>query len=133
NLTNISNNGVIIRAGNIILAGGGNYFRIEERTGELRLGANNGIATNAYIDLGENAGNPAGAGTALDLFGFNQTMVGLENPSLQGVTVTNSANSTSTLTLTPSVAQNLTLTGSIMSDAQATLSNSLLNIVINGD
>jgi fibronectin-binding autotransporter adhesin len=133
NLTNVSNNGVTIRAGNVILAGGGSYYRIEQRDGQMRLGANNGIATNAYLDLGQNAGNPAGAGTGLDMFGFNQTLVGIENLSNQGVGITNSVNSAVTLTLAPSTAQNLTLSGSVISDAQATLANSLLSVVVNGN
>src|SRR5207249_631196 len=130
NLTNVNNNGVIVRTGNVILSGGGSYFRIEQRNGELRLGANNGIATNAYIDLGANNGNPSGGINAtLDLFGFNQTLVGVENliGGNPGV-VTNSANAPSTLTLTPSTAanaSNLVFANSVMSDAQATHASSL--------
>src|SRR6185369_6786646 len=91
-----------VRNGNIILSGGGSYFRIEQRTGELRLGATNGIATNAYLDLGVNNGNPAGFNSTLDLFGFNQTMVGVENLANNvSATVTNSSGTPVTLTLTP--------------------------------
>ena len=80
---------MVVRTGNIIFSGGGSYFRLEQRTGEARLGATNGIATNAYMDLGVNNGNPTTSfnGT-LDLFGFNQTLVGVENISNQGVTIT---------------------------------------------
>jgi autotransporter-associated beta strand protein len=135
NLANANNNGVIIRAGNIILAGGGNYFRIEQRAGEMRLGANNGIATNAYLDLGANNGNPGPTNATLDLFGFNQTMVGLENLVSGGNTITNSANTPSVLTLTPSTAanaSNLVFANSTMTDTQGTNPNSLLSVTING-
>ena len=135
NLVNANNNGVIIRAGNIILGGGGSYFRIEQCAGELRLGANNGISTAAYLDMGANNGNPGPINSTLDLFGFNQNMVGLENLVSGGNTVTNSANAPSTLTLAPSTASNasnLVFANSTMTDTQGTNANSLLSVVING-
>ena len=138
NMINANNNGVTIRTGNVILSGGGSYFRLELRTGEVRLGANNGIATNAYMDLGENNGNPTtSVNSTLDLFGFNQTLVGLSNLAQNG-TITNSANLPSILTLTPGLAlnqptpPNLTFAGSTMSDSQSTNPNSLLSVVVNG-
>ena len=67
-----------VRAGNVRLSGGGSYFRIEERSGLLQVGANNGIATNAYVDIGTNVGNPQGF-SVLDLNGFNQQLAGIVN------------------------------------------------------
>jgi autotransporter-associated beta strand protein len=138
--TNTNNGGVTIRTGNLIFSGGGSYYRLEIRTGESRLGASNGIATNAYVDLGVNNGNPnTSVNATLDLFGFNQTIVGLSNISNQGSTVTNSANAPSVLTITPGIAvgvpntpPNLSFTGSVMTDTQGSNPNSLLSVVVNG-
>src|SRR5581483_3015438 len=131
NMVNGNNDGVVIRTGNLILSGGGSYFRLEQRTGLVRLGANNGIATNAYDDMGVNDGNPTTSFNAtLDLFGFNQTLVGFSNIGNQGATITNSANAPSTLTITPGIAANqptppnLVLAGSVISDNQGNQPNS---------
>ena len=93
NMTNGAGNGLLLRSGNYIFSGGGSYFRAEVRSGELRDGANNGIATNAYLDLAGNANNnPLGFGN-LDLAGFNQSLVGIQNliNNTTPATVTNSS------------------------------------------
>src|SRR5206468_12760535 len=57
NLTNSAGNGLLLRSGNYTFAGGGSYFRAEVLSGILRVGAPNGIATDAYLDLAGNANN----------------------------------------------------------------------------
>jgi autotransporter-associated beta strand protein len=104
NLTNSAGNGLLIRSGNVIFSGGGSYFRAEVRSGELRVGAVNGVATNAYLDLAGNANNNPMLIGRLNLNGFNQTLVGLQNAINNGTPaeVTNgSTTSAATLTLTP--------------------------------
>ncbi|MBC7782583.1 MAG: autotransporter-associated beta strand repeat-containing protein [Burkholderiales bacterium] len=105
NMTNTAGNGVVIRSGNVKLSGGGNYNRIEQRNGTLQVGATNGINTGAYLDIGQNANsNPLGY-AALDLNGFNQSLVGIQNSASAGgagSTVVNRSETTAaTLTLTP--------------------------------
>ncbi|HSV14022.1 MAG TPA: autotransporter-associated beta strand repeat-containing protein, partial [Tepidisphaeraceae bacterium] len=59
---------IIVRNGNVLLSGGGSYYRFDERAGTLAIGVSNGVATNASVDLGGN-------GTAtFDLAGLNQTL-----------------------------------------------------------
>jgi fibronectin-binding autotransporter adhesin len=139
NLTDIQTNGLQIRAGNVILAGGGSYFRLDIRTGETRLGATNGIATNAFVNMGDNDGNPAGVNATIDMAGFNQSIVGLENFGGGGSTIINSSATTaSTLTLTPTPiptgdpnpGKYLVYIGSI-SDEQ-TSANGTVSLVVNG-
>jgi fibronectin-binding autotransporter adhesin len=109
-----SQNGIQIRLGNVRMAdttGTSSTFVVNPRDGILQVGANNGIATNAYVDIGGNVGNPGGIGRAsLDLNGFNQTLVGVSNYVSQtaGNTqannefITNSSiSSAATLTLVP--------------------------------
>ena len=140
-------NALVARAGNIRLAGGGSYFRIEDRAGAIQLGANNGVATNAYVDLGGNAnGNPQNY-SVLDLNGFNQTLVGISNyvTNTFSATVTNSSTTTpAVLTLTPAnpatnpnqanlvftSGTNGAGTNAVISDTGSTAP---LSIVINGD
>ena len=75
----------VARAGNVRLAGGGSYFRIEDCGAALQVGAINGVATNAYVDLGGNSnGNPQNY-SVLDLNGFNQTLVGISTMSEPGM------------------------------------------------
>ncbi len=100
-------NALVARGGNLRFAdttGTSNYFRIEERSGALQVGATNGIATDAYVDIGGNSnGNPQNY-SVLDLNGFNQTLVGISNyvTNTNNATVTNSSTTTAaTLTLAP--------------------------------
>ena len=99
--------GIIQRAGNVRYSnsdGTSSYYRMEMRSGIAQVGVDNGIATNAYIDLGGNSNtNPANYGI-LDLNGHNQTLVGLTNYIGNGncANVTNTSLTTaSTLTLVP--------------------------------
>lgn len=88
-----------VRLGNLRFAGGGTYPEIQVRANTTSLGANNGIATTAVMDLAGN-GSPT-VPTYFDLNGFNQTLAGLKNivgPANLGV-VTNSSATASTLTL----------------------------------
>ncbi|HUO07570.1 MAG TPA: autotransporter-associated beta strand repeat-containing protein [Phycisphaerae bacterium] len=101
-------NALILRAGNIRMSdttGTSTVSKIENRDGILQVGANNGIATNAFVDLGGNLGNPGGPATVnLDLNGFNQTLVGISNyiSNTQAEAITNSSSTTAaTLTLAP--------------------------------
>ena len=101
-------NAIVLRAGNVQMAdttGTSSAFRIEDRNGILQVGANNGIATNSYIEIGGNLGNPANPTTVnLDLNGFNQTLVGVSNyqNNTQAETITNSSTTApATLTLAP--------------------------------
>ncbi len=137
---------IVVRAGQVRLSGGGNYFRIEERAGALQVGATNGIATTAYVDIGGNIGNPNPFGV-LDLNGFNQSLMGVSNYVNNGTAATITSSSTTsaaTLTLTPAnpiTNPNLALLvftaggngaggGAVISDASA---SAPLNIVVNGD
>ncbi len=92
-------NFLVIRAGNVRFSGGGNYFEIQPRANTASLGANNGLATNAAVDLAGNGSTTVP--TILDLNGFNQTLSGLKNSvnNANVAWVTNSGATTNTLTL----------------------------------
>jgi autotransporter-associated beta strand protein len=82
------------RAGTVTYGGGGSYadFGI---TGTARLGADDGLATNATADFGV-SGNGL-----LDLAGYNQSLVGItRNPSGSATIGNSSTTADSTLTLT---------------------------------
>jgi fibronectin-binding autotransporter adhesin len=104
----VSNNAIQVRHGNVRMAdttGTSSTFRIENRNAILQVGANNGIATNAYVEIGGNVGNPGGPPAAvLDLNGFNQRLVGVSNylGNTQQENITNSSTtSPAVLTLAP--------------------------------
>lgn len=88
-----------VRLGNVRFAGGGSYPEIQVRANTTSLGANNGIATSAVMDIGGN-GSPT-VPTAFDLNGFNQTLAGLKNTVTPAnlALVTNSSATPATLTL----------------------------------
>ncbi len=139
-----SGNALIVRNGNVNLAGGGSYYRIDERAGTMQVGALNGIATDAIVNLGGN-----GNGT-LDLNGFSQTLVSVSQvigANTNAITNT-STTLASTLTFAPNASNfvvagaptgtftNVTF-GGIVSDASASaplsiVENSLLNSAANG-
>jgi len=98
-VTTGATNFLVIRAGNVRFSGGGNYPELQPRSQTTSLGANNGIATNAVIDLAGNGSTTTP--TALDLNGFDQTLAGLKNlvNNANAAWVTNSAATTNTLTL----------------------------------
>jgi len=90
---------LIVRLGNVRFSGGGNCGEFQVRANTTSLGANNGLATNAALDL---AGNGSiTTPTAFDLNGFNQTLAGLKNVVTPAnvAWVTNSGAATNTLTL----------------------------------
>jgi autotransporter-associated beta strand protein len=91
---------LIARVGNLRFAGGGTYPEIQVRANTTSLGANNGIATNAVMDLAGN-GSPT-VPTYFDLNGFNQILAGLKNtvtPANLGVVTNSGAAATLTLDL----------------------------------
>lgn len=92
-------NFLLIRFGNVRFSGGGSYSELQPRANTTSLGAANGIATNAVIDLAGNGSTTTP--TSLDLNGFNQTLAGLKNAvtSANAAWVTNSGATTNTLTL----------------------------------
>jgi autotransporter-associated beta strand protein len=92
-------NFLVIRAGNLRFSGGGSYGEIQVRANTTSLGANNGLATIAAVDLGGNGSTTTP--TSLDLNGFNQTLGGLKDTvtPANAAWVTNSGAATNTLTL----------------------------------
>ncbi len=77
---------LVIRAGDVQLAGGGSYPAVGiTGPGTTSLGANNGIATNAVVELGLN--NAAGT---LDLFGFSQTVAGITEATASAANIVDS-------------------------------------------
>ena len=98
-ITNSPGTFVMVRFGNVRFSGGGDYQQLQVRANTTSIGANNGIATDAVVDIGGNGSTTVP--TLLDLNGFNQTLAGLVTaitPSNIGW-VTNSGASASTLTL----------------------------------
>lgn len=89
---------LIIREGFMRFFGGGSYPELQIRASTTSIGANNGIATNAVIDLGGNGSTTVA--TNFDLNGFNQTLAGLKNAvtNTNAAVVTNSSGTLSTLT-----------------------------------
>lgn len=77
-----------------IFSGGGNYTNFRIRSGTVRLGAHNGLATGATVAIGANSG-----GGTLDLGGYNQTLVGIIKNN-NSAAITNSGSTLSVLTLT---------------------------------
>jgi fibronectin-binding autotransporter adhesin len=151
NASNVSNTAVQVRHGNVRMAdttGTSSAFRIENRNAILQVGANNGIATNAYVNIGGNVGNPAGPPAAvLDLNGFNQRLVGVSNylGNDQAESITNSSTTSASVltfapanpTTNPNQARLVFTAGStgilpnaIISDADE---NFPLSIVVDGD
>ena len=90
---------MVIRLGNLRFSGGsGSYYtEIQPRANTTSIGANNGIATNAVMDLAANGA------AYFDLNGFSQRLAGLKNtitPANAGISfVTNSSATAGTLTL----------------------------------
>jgi autotransporter-associated beta strand protein len=89
-----------VRLGNTRFSGGGTYPEIQVRANTTSLGANNGIATTAVMDLAGN-GSPT-VPTYFNLNGFNQTLGGLKNtvgPANLGIVTNSGAAATLTLDL----------------------------------
>jgi autotransporter-associated beta strand protein len=92
---------VTSRIGTVMYSGGGTGFTNLGCTGTVKVGANNGLATSAAVDLGA-----YGAAGTLDLNGFDQSLVGITK-NAQAATIANSsttANSTLTTTGTSTYA-----------------------------
>lgn len=75
--------------------GGTGYTNFKIRSGDVKLGGNNGLATTATVALG------ADGAAILDLAGYNQSLVGITKGA-NAATITNSGTTDSTLTLTGS-------------------------------
>ena len=90
---------IMVRLGNVRFSGGGNCGEFQVRANTTSLGANNGVATNAALDLAGNGSTTTP--TAFDLNGYNQTLAGLKNvvTPANAAWVTNSGAVTNTLTL----------------------------------
>jgi fibronectin-binding autotransporter adhesin len=103
--------GIGSRNGRTRFSGGGDYSSFGVGGGVTQIGANNGICTNAVLQI---------SGGSFDLNGYNQTFTGLSNPG--GGSVSNSStNSTSTLTLNLSA-----------SSTYSSVLSGNLNLVLNG-
>jgi autotransporter-associated beta strand protein len=96
NITGAINSSVDVsqRSGTVVLSGGGSYTNFNTNQGTTRLGADNGLATTATVNLGTSGTS------ALDLRGFNQALVGITRVSTFGGSVVNGVAGTSTLTTT---------------------------------
>ncbi len=113
---------IVVRSGNVRFSGGGNYYELQMRANTNSLGAANGVATNAVLDLAGNGSDTAY--TAFDLNGFDQTLAGLKNTVTPGnaALVMNAAVTTNTLTLNLG-ATNFSYNGSITGKLNLTLSS----------
>jgi autotransporter-associated beta strand protein len=103
---------VVQRAGIVVFSGGGSYTELGIG-GTTRLGANNGLATNAIADLGVSING------VLDLAGYNQSLVGITKNANAAAIGNSSTTTDSTLTLTGTssyagVIQNVVGSGSRM-------------------
>ena len=83
--------GISQRLGNITYSGGG-YYETMNLTGNAKIGAENGMATNVSLTIA------ASAAAVLDLNGFNQTLAGMHKGG-SAATVTNSSATQSVLTV----------------------------------
>lgn len=125
-----ADNALVVRLGNVRFSGGGDYSEIQVRANTTSLGADNGVAANAVMDIGGN-GSPQ-APTFFDLNGFNQTLGGLKNavtPANVGW-VTNSAATTNTLTLAPT--SDCSFGGGIVGRVALTLNSGMQVLTNNG-
>ena len=100
---------VVGRAGTVVVSGGGSYAEFWQAADTVRLGASNGLATNAGLGL-------AGSTSAtFDLAGFNQSLVGLRRSGTSTTaTIGNSSTtSDSALTLTGTSSYDGTIVDSV--------------------
>ena len=101
------------RAGNVVYAGGGSYATLGI-TGTAKVGATNGIATNAEVQLG------VSSNANLDLNGFNQSVSSVTRTANSTFVLNNGA-TPSTLTVNYSGVSPSTFNG-VMQDGTSTLS-----------
>ena len=112
-----------VRAGNVRFAGGSDCNELQIRANTTSLGANNGISTNAIVDIGGN-GSPT-VPTYLDLNGFNQKVLGLKNtvtPANLGM-VTNGSATVKTLTLDPGTGNTYSFDGAVVGNISLVLNS----------
>ncbi len=114
---------LLVRDGRVRFSGGGSYTNLDIRSSTSSLGANNGLATTAVVDIGGN-GSPTVA-TLLDLNGFSQTLAGVKN----SVTPANIAWVTNSASATPSV---LTFSNSSVQVFNGSIVGNLAVNVVNG-
>jgi autotransporter-associated beta strand protein len=96
NLTGPINSTVNVshRNGIVVFSGGGSYTSISAGQNTIRLGADNGLSTNATLTIG-------GSGTAyFDLAGYSQTLAGVQKASNAAIIGNSSTTTDSTLTTT---------------------------------
>ena len=102
-LGSVSAPGIVtsVRLGNVRFSGGGDCLELQVRANSTSIGANDGVPTDAVMDIGGN-GSPT-APTFFNLNGFNQKLAGLKNTVTAANLgmVTNSGGSVNTLTLDP--------------------------------
>jgi autotransporter-associated beta strand protein len=121
-VTSGATNVLLVRLGNVRFSGGGSYPELQIRANTTSLGANNGLATNAAVDLAGNGSTTAP--TMFDLNGFNQTLGGLKNVVTPAnvAWVTNSAATLKTLALNLGT-NNFSFGGSIVGPVALTLNS----------
>jgi len=118
---------MIVRLGNVRFSGGGSVPQMQVRANRTSIGANNGVAVNAVMDIGGNGSTTVP--TYFDLNGFNQTLAGLQNfvtPANLAV-VTNSGSAVSTLTLDLGTGSSWSFSGSIAGKVALTLNSGTEN------
>ena len=98
--------GIVHRANRVTFSGGG-AFNFFQSFGAVVLGATNGFATNAVLELGT-----SGSAATFDLAGFPQTLNGLQKGSGSGNVGNSSTNSDALLTIS-GVSSNTTYGGVI--------------------
>ena len=110
-VTNLnSGGGISSRNGRTRFSGGGDYSSFTVSGGTSQIGANNGICTNALLQL---------AGGSFDLNGYSQTFTGLANPGAGSVNNSSTNYGTLTFDLTSYNTYSSVLAGN-------------LNLVLNG-
>ncbi len=123
---------MVIRTGNIRFSGNGYYPQIQVRANTTSIGAVNGIATNAVMDIGGNGS--ATAPTYFDLNGYSQTLAGLKNtvtPANVGW-VTNSSATTASLNLALGTGNSLSFGGGIVGNLSLALASGQQTLTTNG-
>jgi fibronectin-binding autotransporter adhesin len=102
---------LLVREGYVQFSGGGSYTNIDIRNRTNSIGANNGVATTAILEIGGNGSTTVP--TVFDLNGFNQTLAGVKN-SVTPANLARVANSSATLsTLTLAVSNTQVFNGSM--------------------
>jgi len=124
-------NYLVVRSGYVRFSGGGSYPEIQFRANTASLGANNGLAINAAVDIGGNGSTTMP--TTFDLNGFNQTLGGLKNTvtPANAAWVTNSGPALNTLTLNLG-ATNFAFGGSIVGKIALTLNSGVQTLTQTG-